>query len=197
VEKKPPFNPLSLLIEEFVPIINRYGIGVVVGDQVSSGFVEATLRACGLRFEPVGKSKSDLYLQLLNLINSGACELLDVPTLRLQLLGLQRFSTTGKDRIDHVRNAHDDLANAVAGSVVLASSLTSAPKPRAMFRAGADTHSTVAGHTHEQSQHQKLAAFANRTLKTLERRDARDRALEEASENEPVTRAVWRLNGSK
>jgi hypothetical protein len=44
--------------------------------------------------------------------------LLDHPKLVFQLCALERRTARGgKDSIDHVPNAHDDLANAVAGVV--------------------------------------------------------------------------------
>jgi hypothetical protein len=47
--------------------------------------------------------------------------LLDNPRLTNQLLGLERrVARSGKDSIDHAPNAHDDLANAVAGAIISA-----------------------------------------------------------------------------
>jgi hypothetical protein len=54
-------------------------------------------------------------------LNSGRVEL--HPRLHAQLLGLERRTARGgKDSIDHAPNAHDDLANAAAGALVLVAS---------------------------------------------------------------------------
>ena len=65
--------------------------------------------------------KSDIYRDVLPLINSGSVELLDHKRLRAQFLGLERRTTrAGKDSIDHGPRAHDDVANAAAGVLLLA-----------------------------------------------------------------------------
>src|SRR5262249_32943467 len=65
------------------------------------------------------RPKSELYRELLPLVNSRRVELLDHPRLISQLLGLERRTARGgKDSIDHAPNAHDDLVNAVAGALV-------------------------------------------------------------------------------
>jgi hypothetical protein len=67
------------------------------------------------------QTRSELYLSILPLINSGVCELLDVPRLVHQLVALERrTSGSGRDSVDHPRGAHDDCANAAAGALVLA-----------------------------------------------------------------------------
>ena len=72
-------------------------------------------------YEPAEKSKSELYVDLLPLINSGAVDLLDHDRLVMQMTSLERrTSRGGKDSIDHAPGAHDDIANAVAGALVTA-----------------------------------------------------------------------------
>ena len=67
------------------------------------------------------RTKSEIYGELLPLLNSGRLELLDLPRLITQLLGLERRTARGgKDSIDHAPNAHDDVVNAAAGGLVLA-----------------------------------------------------------------------------
>src|SRR5262249_25968211 len=64
------------------------------------------------------ESKSDLYLNLLPILNSRRVDLLDHPKLVNQLCSLERrTSRAGRDSIDHPPSAHDDVANAVAGVV--------------------------------------------------------------------------------
>jgi hypothetical protein len=68
------------------------------------------------------KSKSDLYRDLLPLINSRRLDLVDDPRLLTELAALERRTACGgRDSIDHAAGGHDDLANAVAGVSALAS----------------------------------------------------------------------------
>ena len=67
------------------------------------------------------RSKSELYVELLPLINSRRVDLLDDKKAIAQLVGLERrTSRVGKDNIDHAPGGHDDRINAVAGAVVTA-----------------------------------------------------------------------------
>src|SRR6185437_1559610 len=76
----------------------------------------------GIQLDPAEKPKSDLYRELLPLLNSGRAELLDHPRLAAQLAGLERRTARGgRDSIDHAPGgAHDDVANAAAGALVSA-----------------------------------------------------------------------------
>ena len=78
-------------------------------------------RSAAFFYEPADKSKSELYVDLLPLINSRAIDLLDNDRLVTQLMSLERrTSRGGRDSIDHAPGAHDDIANAVAGALVTA-----------------------------------------------------------------------------
>jgi hypothetical protein len=62
-----------------------------------------------------------MYKDVLPLVMSGSCELLDHAHLLKQLGGLERrIARGGKDSIDHAPRQHDDVANAAAGAIVLA-----------------------------------------------------------------------------
>jgi hypothetical protein len=79
----------------------------------------------GIRYEQSAKPKSDLFVNLLPLINSGRIHLLDHQKTLAQLVGLERRTARGgRDSIDHAPGGHDDLVNAVAG---VAQSLISQP----------------------------------------------------------------------
>jgi hypothetical protein len=61
--------------------------------------------------------KSDLYRNLLPLLNSRRVQLLDDRRLISQLHGLERRTARGgRDSIDHAPGQHDDVANSVAGA---------------------------------------------------------------------------------
>jgi hypothetical protein len=70
-----------------------------------------------MKFGAQVRTKSELYSDLVAVINSQAADLLDNAKMEHQLAGLERRTRTGgKDLIDHAPGAHDDLANAVAGA---------------------------------------------------------------------------------
>jgi hypothetical protein len=73
----------------------------------------------GIRYEPAEMPKGEICRELLPTLNSGRLELLDVPRLASQLVGLERrTSRGGRESIDHAPGGHDDLANAAAGALV-------------------------------------------------------------------------------
>jgi hypothetical protein len=66
----------------------------------------------GIEYAPSEKSKSDMYRDLLPLLNSRKTELLDLPRLATQLTGLERRTARGgRDSIDHPPGSYDDIAN--------------------------------------------------------------------------------------
>jgi hypothetical protein len=74
----------------------------------------------GVLFEQSARPKSDLYIELLALINSKRVELLDNNKAINQLCGLERrVFRGGRDSVDHAPNQHDDLANVIAGCCAL------------------------------------------------------------------------------
>ena len=73
-------------------------------------------RKHGIAYEAAPKPKSDLYRDLLPLVNSKLVDLVDHPKLVNQLASLERRTARGgRDSIDHAPGAHDDIANAVSG----------------------------------------------------------------------------------
>ena len=117
-EVRAPFDPDNA-VEQCVNIIKRYGISTIRGDRYAGEWVPARFKECGILFEQSARPKSDLYGDLLPLINAQRVELLDNRRLSAQLVGLERrTSRSGKDSIDHGPGGHDDCANAAAGVLV-------------------------------------------------------------------------------
>src|SRR5262249_1029669 len=74
------------------------------------------------------KTKSDLFVDLLPMLNAGRITLPKSERLTNQLCGLERrVARSGKDSIDHGPGTHDDVANSVAGAADLASGRRDTP----------------------------------------------------------------------
>ena len=120
-EARPPFSPANV-VGEFAETLRQYGLYRVTGDRYSGEFVRELFSERGVSYDVSDKSKSELYIDLLPLLNSRRIELLDHPKLISQLCSLERRTVrgSGRDVIDHPPGAgsHDDLINAAAGSLV-------------------------------------------------------------------------------
>lgn len=117
-EERPPFSP-EAVVSQYCADLKRYGITEVVGDRYAGEWPREQFRKHGITYEPSARPKSELYGDLLPLLNSSRVDLLDIDRLKDQLVGLERRTVRGgKDSIDHAPGAHDDVANAVAGVLV-------------------------------------------------------------------------------
>jgi hypothetical protein len=130
-EVKPPFSPESVVME-FAMLLKMYGIKTVVGDRYAGEWPRERFSVHGITYECSEKPKSDLYRDLLPLINSGQVELLDHPKLAAQLCSLERRTARGgRDTIDHPPGAgassHDDVANCCAGVLVMCTAESKQP----------------------------------------------------------------------
>jgi hypothetical protein len=120
-EVRPPFSPAEV-VETFAKLLKRYGITRVQGDRYAGEWPREAFRKRGVAYEPHAAPKSDLYRDLLPLLNSGQIVLPNDERLVAQIVGLERRTGrgTGREIIDHAPRAHDDVANAVAGAAALA-----------------------------------------------------------------------------
>ena len=118
-EVKPPLSP-EQTVENFCRTLRSYRCGTVTGDRYGGEWPREQFAKFNVRYLPAAKPKSDLYTDLLPLLNSRRIELLDNQRLLAQLVGLERRTARGgRDTIDHAPGAHDDLANCVAGVAAL------------------------------------------------------------------------------
>ncbi len=123
-EIRPPFSPESV-VGEFAALLKSYDIAHVVGDRYGGAFAAEVFGKSGIRYEQSAAPKSEIYRDVLSLLNSGKVELLDHPRLAGQLCGLERRTArSGKDSIDHPPGAHDDIANVSFGALLRASQST-------------------------------------------------------------------------
>jgi len=119
-ECRPPFSP-DAAVQELSEMLKSYGVREVTGDRYAGEWPRERFRVHGIEYVPSARPKSDLYRDLLPLLNSGRVELLDLPRLATELTGLERRTARGgKDSIDHAPGSHDDVVNCVAGSLLLA-----------------------------------------------------------------------------
>jgi hypothetical protein len=120
-ERRPPFSPDDV-VAEFATLLRSYGIHRVTGDRYGGEWCREPFRKSGITYEVGSKPKSDLYRDMLPLINSKRVDLLEHDRLVMQLVGLERRTArSGRDSIDHGPGGHDDLSNVVAGVCSLVS----------------------------------------------------------------------------
>jgi hypothetical protein len=120
-EVRAPFQPENV-VDDFCKTLASYGIGTVIGDRYAGEWPREQFSKRNITYRPSEKVKSDIYRDMLPILNSRKCQLLDIPRLISQFHGLERRTARGgRDSIDHGPGGHDDIANAVAGAIVLAS----------------------------------------------------------------------------
>jgi hypothetical protein len=118
-EERPPFSP-EAVIDDFAALLKTYRVSKVTGDRYAGEFPRELFRKNGISYECAEQPKSDLFRDLLPLLNAGRITLPKSDRLVSQLCGLERrVARSGKDSIDHGPGSHDDLANAVAGAASL------------------------------------------------------------------------------
>jgi hypothetical protein len=120
-EVRAPFSPESV-VEDFCNTLASYGVAKVTSDRYAGLWPTEQFAKRNVTYGSSERVKSDIYRDMLPLLNSRKCQLLDNRRLISQLHGLERRTARGgKDSIDHGPGQHDDIANAVAGAIVLAS----------------------------------------------------------------------------
>lgn len=115
---RPPFSP-EAAVSEFAALCKSYRCTSVTGDRFAGEFPRELFRKQGIEYRLADRPRSDLYRDMLPMLNSGRVELLDVKQLRAELVNLERRTAkSGKDSINHPTGGHDDLVNSAAGALV-------------------------------------------------------------------------------
>jgi hypothetical protein len=113
----------------FADALARYQCFEVFGDAYGREWVTSAFREHGISYVSPTRdgseaklSKSELFLEMLPTVNSRQCVLLHNDRLERQLCLLERsvMGASGRERVDHPRGSHDDLANTAAGALVMA-----------------------------------------------------------------------------
>lgn len=113
----PPFSPASMAAEAAI-VLRRYGVGTTTIDAFAPGLVADLLRREGVTARPAGRDTSTAFVDLLAVINSDQCRLLDEPALLGELSRLERKpGSSGRDRVGHPPRGHDDVAAAAAFAI--------------------------------------------------------------------------------
>ena len=121
-EAKPPFSP-EAVVTDFAALLKSYGVKRVTGDRYAGEWPRERFRTHEVQYDLAEQPKSEIYLACVPLLNATRAQLLDLPRLASQFTSLERrTSRSGRDTVDHAPGAHDDLANAVAGALLLAGS---------------------------------------------------------------------------
>ena len=114
-EWRPPFG-IDGVVDEIVALAKNYHIGRATGDRYSGDVIPDMFRRRSLPYDPTDYVKSDLYHDLLPLLNTRGIVLPRNDRLIMQIVGLERrVGSSGRDSINHVPGGHDDTVNAVAG----------------------------------------------------------------------------------
>jgi hypothetical protein len=116
---KPPFDP-SEVVKECTEVLKPYRIRALTGDNYGGEWPVAEFRKHGIAYQLSERNRSQLYLELIPVLNSRRVELPDNRKLIDELRRLERRrGRSGKDSIDHPGYGSDDLANSTAGAVSL------------------------------------------------------------------------------
>jgi hypothetical protein len=118
-ERVPKFVTTAV-VAEIAALLRSYGLNTVTGDRYAAEWVRGAFAAVGIEYTQSRRDKSAIYANVMPLFTAGRLQLLDVPKMTNQFAALERIVASGKEKVDHPRGQFDDVANAVAGALVLA-----------------------------------------------------------------------------
>jgi hypothetical protein len=128
---RPKFKAAEV-VGEIAAILKAYKLRRLTGDRYASAVFASFFQENGIDYQPIeGKTSSDNFLDFLPIANSRRCRLLDNRAQFQEFLDLERrMSFAGKQIVGHAShtNAHDDIAVACCGSIVVAALDPAPPK---------------------------------------------------------------------
>ncbi len=125
----PPLNTSHGGTKFVADICKQYSVNLIFGDAFAGDWVSAEFRKYEISYERSPLVKTDLFIEALPVILSGACELPDPAAsavgrrLFRELVALERRvgrGRTGREEVTRPRGMTDDAANAVCGALALA-----------------------------------------------------------------------------
>jgi hypothetical protein len=120
-ERKPRFV-FEDVVREYAEILRTYHVHTIYGDGYAGGISADSWARNGVTFQKWKQDTSDNYLASLPLLTSKRARLVDNAVARAQLSGLERKVVAGHETVTHpsTASAHDDVATAVCGALVVA-----------------------------------------------------------------------------
>ena len=116
-ENTPPFDFIQV-VDEYADLLREYAIHECWGDRYAFASLESQLRRHRIALSQSKASSTEFYLKLKAFLQARAVVLLNNRKLidQLKQLELQTLPS-GAERIDHPKNANDDMASAAAGAI--------------------------------------------------------------------------------
>lgn len=113
----------AAITAQYADVLKRYGIKTITGDRYAAQWPITEFSRNGITLKPSSMNRSEIYLEFLPMLQTGAVELPpDEKALNQFVMLERRTSRSGRDTIDHAPGpgSHDDRCNAIAGAGVLA-----------------------------------------------------------------------------
>lgn len=117
----------AVITRQYAQIMKTYGIQSCTGDRYGAEWPRQEYRKHTITLRPSKLNRSELYLELMPMLQTGEIELPpDERALTQFTLLERRTGRNGRDSIDHPpgKGSHDDRANAIAGVAQLAKAST-------------------------------------------------------------------------
>jgi hypothetical protein len=118
-ETRSPFNAVNA-VRATAALAKQYRVSAIQGDDFAAGVLSSMVAETGIRYERVKRDHSATYIEAAVLFTSGRAKLVENARMVHQFSQLERRAvSSGRDRVSHPLGTHDDLANAVAGALVM------------------------------------------------------------------------------
>ena len=119
-ERCGPLNPYAVT-EEIVALMKQYRCTTCIGDGYAKQWVIDAFAKAGATYTKSKADRSVIYLNVLPLFTAGRVRLIDNPRIVAQFAQLERRVYPTRETVNHPQGGHDDVCNAVAGALMLAS----------------------------------------------------------------------------
>lgn len=103
------------IIKEYADILREYRCNTVYSDRFAGAYPAEEFSRNKVSLKYTDRNRSQLYGELLPVLNTGQIELPPDEAMLGQLANLERKTGRAADIIDHPAGGHDDRCNAVAG----------------------------------------------------------------------------------
>ena len=101
--------------------MKQYRCTTCIGDGYAKQWVIDAFAKAGATYTKSKADRSVIYLNVLPLFTAGRVRLIDNPRIVAQFAQLERRVYPTRETVNHPQGGHDDVCNAVAGALMLAS----------------------------------------------------------------------------